>query len=68
MDPKCVVKSLNLDKKIECNANSPTFITVKDYMDNLKRKLPCSLIDQAKGEMGIAAKLYRESINVNIPL
>ena len=62
-EARTLAEPLNLDKKMECYANRPAFITLKDHKENFKAKTPCRLINLSKSEMGRVAKTYLDTIN-----
>ena len=62
-EARTLAEPLNLDKKMECYANRPAFITLKDHKKNFKAKTPRRLINPSKSEMGRVAKTYLDTIN-----
>ena len=58
---------LDIKDTIQCMTKQQAFVTLNDYKENLKNKLPtCRLINQSKSEMGSVNKKILQKINTNI--
>ena len=66
MEGKNIAKVYNIEKRTECIANMPAFISLKDHKDNFQQKLPCRLINPCKTELGRVSKNILDKINTNI--
>ena len=55
-EAKKLSKELNLEDKMECYAQRPAFITLKDHRENFKSNQNCCLINPSKSETGIVRK------------
>ena len=63
MEAKHIAKKLDLSERVECLANNPAFITLKDHKENFQAKLPCRLINPSKSELGKISKVKLDKIN-----
>lgn len=63
---RIAAKSLGIEKRMECYAEKPAFLTLKDHKENFQTKLPCRLINPAKSEIGVVSKHYLEAINKKV--
>ena len=52
-EAKTISKTLQLEKRMECYAERPAFISLKDHKQNFKQSTKCHLINPSKGEIGI---------------
>ena len=66
IESKISAKSLEIDKKMECYAERPAYVTLKDHKEHFRTKLPCRLINPAKNEIGAVSKIYLASINKKV--
>ena len=66
IESKLAAQSLAIDKKMECYAEKPAYVTLKDHKENFKTKLPCRLINPAKNEIGVVSKTSLASINKKV--
>ena len=48
---------------MECYAERPAFISLRDHKENLKYNTICRLINLSKNEMVIVSKTFLEEIN-----
>ena len=63
MEAKYITKSISLGNRIECQAKTPAFITLKDHKDNFRTSHPCRLIDLCKSKLGKVSKNILEKAN-----
>ena len=63
---KKIAESLDLNKKIECYANRPAFITIKDHEPNFRNNTKFRPINPAKNELELASKKHLEEIIANV--
>ena len=61
-ETKEIASKLNIDHKINCIAEQPTFITIKNYKPNFKIKLPYRLINPIKSEIVNLANIYYKHV------
>ena len=66
IESKAAAKSLNIENKMECYAERPAFLTLKDHKENFATKLPCRLLNPAKNEIGVVSKHYLQAINKKV--
>ena len=66
LEAKYIANSYGIDKRAECLANTPAFITLKDHKDNFQQKLPCRLINPCKSNIGAISKTILDRINSNV--
>ena len=60
---KEIACSLKLDKKVQCYANRPAFLYIKDHKENFPAVLKCRLINPAKSEIGKISKTILDRVN-----
>ena len=63
---KDIASGMSLDKKVQCYANRPAFIYIKDHKENFPAIVKCRLINPAKSEMGKISKCILDRINVKV--
>ena len=63
MEAKDIVKSISLDNRIECQAKTLAFITLKDHKENFRTSHPCRLISPCKNELEKVSKKMLEKAN-----
>ena len=61
-----IANSYDIDRRAECLANTPAFITLKDHKDNFQQKLPCRLINPCKSNLGAVSKTILDRINSDV--
>ena len=66
LEAKSIAKSLNLQDRVECLAERPAFITLKDHKENFNTAPKCRLLNPAKSEIGIISKHHLQQINNEI--
>ena len=66
LEGKNIAKSYEIDDRVECIANNPAFISLKDHKENFQQKLPCRLINPCKSELGAVSKTILDRINSEI--
>ena len=62
-ETKHLNKKLKQEKKMVQNSDQSAYVTLKDHKENFKIKLPCQLINPAKGKTEIVSKRELEKIN-----
>ena len=62
-EAKNIATKLDLADRIECIADKPAFITLKDHKDNFENNPKCRLINPAKSEIGVISKHKLQEIN-----
>ena len=60
---KKIACSLNLDKKVQCYADRPAFLYIKDHKENFPAVVKCRLINPAKSEIGKISKIILDRVN-----
>ena len=63
LEGKDIAKSYGIDERVECIANAPAFITLKDHKENFQQKQPCRLLNPCKSEIGAVSKRILDRIN-----
>ena len=66
MEAKYIPKKIKLDDRIECLANTPAFITLKDHQENFRTVQPCRVINTSKSELGKISKTILEKVNKSL--
>jgi hypothetical protein len=61
-------KFYNIEKRAECLAKVPAFITLKDHKEHFHAKIPCRSINPCKSELGNVSKKLLDHINSEIRL
>jgi len=61
-----IASSYNIEKRAECLAPTPAFISLKDHKENFQAKVPCRLINPCKSNIGAISKSILDRINSNI--
>ena len=62
-EAKKIAKKLTLDDRIECLAENPAFITLKDHKDNFENNPKCRLLNPSKSEIGVISRSHLQTIN-----
>ena len=66
-ETKNIGESLKLIKKMECYANRPVFINIKNHKPNFRNNTKCSIINPAKNEsILLLLTLYLFSVKLKI--
>ena len=65
-EAKNIATKLDLADRIECIADKPAFITLKDHKDNFENSPKCRLINPAKSEIGVISKHKLQEINQKV--
>ena len=60
---KEIASNLNLEKRVQCYANKPAFLYIKDHKENFPANIKCRLINPAKSEIGKISKSILDRIN-----
>ena len=66
MEAKYIPKKIKLDDRIECLANTPAFITLKDHQENFRTVQPCRVINPSKSELAKISKTILEKVNKSL--
>ena len=60
---KEIASNLELDSRIQCYAERPAFVYIKDHKENFPNTVKCRLINPAKSEIGKISKSILDDIN-----
>ena len=63
LEAKQIAKGIKLDDKIECTANNPAFITLKDHKTNFRSSTPFRLLNWANLNLAKISKTILENAN-----
>ena len=66
LEAKHIAKELEIADRVECVAEKPAYITLKDHIENFNINPKFRLINPAKSELGKVAKTIVENINKTI--
>ena len=61
-----ITEELSLSERVQCIAENPAFITIKDHKPNFPNTVACRLLNPCKSEVGKISKVYLERINDSI--
>ena len=61
-----LAKKLEIDDRMECYAQTESYVTVKDHKENFPNVIKCRLINPAKSEIGIVSKKILQQTNATI--
>ena len=65
-EAKSIASRLKLDERIECMAESPAFVSLKDHKDNFENNPKCRLLNPSKTEIGMVARKHLQAVNESI--
>ena len=65
-EAKTIVRTLNLEGKVQKLAEREAFITLKDHKENFISNPKCRLINPAKSEIGMVSKIILQKINSTV--
>ena len=65
-EAQVVATDLKIADRVDVLAGRESFITLKDHKDNFRSKVPCRLINPAKGELGLVSKRLLDKINATL--
>ena len=66
LEAKHIAKKLEIADRVECVAEKPAYITLKDHIENFNINSKFRLINPAKSELGKVAKTIVENINKTV--
>ena len=66
LEAKHAAKKLEIADRVECVAEKPAYITLKDHIENFNINSKFRLINPAKSELGKVAKTIVENINKTV--
>ena len=66
LEAKHIAKKLEIADRVECMAEKPAYITLKDHKENFNINPKCHLINPAKSELGKVSKTIVENINKTV--
>ena len=66
LEAKHIAKKLEIADRVECMAEKPAYITLKDHKENFNINPKSHLINPAKSELGKVAKTIVENINKTV--
>ena len=63
LESKCIAKPFERSNRVNCLAQMPAYVSLKDHKENFRSNPSCRLINPSKNELGKVSKRFLEEIN-----